>query len=202
MTGTELLSSKALSLLFENTGTAPAENIVVTSEIDLSQYNLQSLQVMESSHPMEVKITGNVAEFIFQSIYLDTGGHGNILLKMKSNNALSNNYVMNSADIFFDYNFPIETNDEQTVFADLSKNDFNKDLSLQVYPNPTADIITIKSESTITAIQVYDAQGRLLITKMTNDNLQTIDLSSYATGIYYLSVSTTSGKQTQKVIKQ
>ena len=199
---TEMGTYLHYNIRFENTGTAPAENIVVTSEIDLTQYNLQSLQVMESSHPMEVKLTGNIAEFIFQTINLDTGGHGNILLKMKSNNALSNNYVMNSADIFFDYNFPIETNDEQTVFADLSKNDFNKDLSLQIYPNPTSNIVTIKSDSTINAIQVYDAQGRLLITKMTNDNLQTIDLSPYATGIYYLSVSTTSGKQTQKVIKQ
>ena len=190
------------NIRFENTGTAAAENIVVKSEIDMTQYNLQSLQVMESSHPMKVKITGNIVEFIFQSINLDTGGHGNILLKMKSNTALSQDLVINSADIYFDYNFPIETNDEQTVFADLSKNDFNKDLSLQVYPNPTADIVTIKSDSTINAIQIYDAQGRLLITKMTNETLQTIDLSSYATGIYYLSVSTTNGKQTQKIMKK
>jgi hypothetical protein len=124
------------NIRFENTGTAPAENIVVASEIDLTQYNIQSLQIMESSHPVTVKVTGNMVEFIHQGIDLDTGGHGNILLKLKSNNALANDLVINSADIFFDYNFPIVTNDEQTVFADLSKNDFNKELIIQIYPNP------------------------------------------------------------------
>jgi hypothetical protein len=84
----------------------------------------------------------------------------------------------------------------------LSKDDFNKDVALQIYPNPTSNSVTVKSDSTIKTIQLYDAQGRLLQTQMTNNNLQTIDLSAYATGIYYLSFSTSSGKQTQKIIKQ
>lgn len=190
------------NIRFENTGTAPAENIVITSEIDLTQYNLQSLQVIESSHPALIRITGNIAEFIFQGIDLDTGGHGNILLKLKSNSTLSEDLVINSADIFFDYNFPIETNDEQTVFADLSKNDFNKDLAVQVYPNPAFSVVTVKSDATINAIQLYDAQGRLLITKMTNEKVQAIDLSSYATGLYYVHITTANGTKTEKLIKK
>jgi hypothetical protein len=190
------------NIRFENTGTAPAENIVVKSEIDLAQYNIQSLQIMESSHPMEVKVTGNIAEFIFQTINLDTGGHGNILLKLKSNAAMTYNQVVNSADIFFDYNFPIETNDEQTVFADLSKDDFNKDLSIQIYPNPAAHIITVKADGTINAVQLFDAQGRLLFTKLINENTTEIDLSIYSSGIYFINVSTLTGKQTRKIIKK
>ena len=190
------------NIRFENTGTAPAENIVVKNTIDLTQYNIQSLQVMETSHPVTVKVTGNIAEFIFQSIDLDTGGHGNILLKLKSNNSLSQNVVINSADIFFDYNFPIVTNDEQTVFADLSKDDFNKDASIQVYPNPAVNVVHIKTENTIKSIQLFDAQGRLLITKMANENVQNIDLTNYASGIYFVSVSTSVGKQTYKIIKK
>lgn len=189
------------NIRFENTGTYAAENIVVKNEIDLTQYNIQSLQVMESSHPMEVKVTGNIAEFIFQNIDLDTGGHGNILLKLKSNTTLSNDLVINSADIFFDYNFPIITNDEQTVFADLSKNDFVKDVSIQVYPNPANDVINVKADNTINSIQLYDAQGRLLLTKSANENSQVLDLSSYSSGIYFINISTSVGKQTQKIIK-
>ena len=189
------------NIRFENTGTYEAENIVVKNEIDLTQYNIQSLQVMESSHPMEVKVTGNIAEFIFQGIDLDTGGHGNILLKLKSNTTLSNDLVINSADIFFDYNFPIITNDEQTVFANLSKNDFVKDVSIQVYPNPTNDVINVKADNTINSIQLYDAQGRLLLTKMVNENSQVLNLSSYSSGIYFINIATSAGKQTQKIIK-
>lgn len=189
------------NIRFENTGTYAAENIVVKNEIDLTQYNIQSLQVMESSHPVTVRVTGNIAEFIFQGIDLDTGGHGNILLKLKSNTTLSNDLVINSADIFFDYNFPIITNDEQTVFADLSKNDFVKDASIQVYPNPANDILNVKADNTINSIQLYDAQGRLLLTKMANENTQVLDLSSYSSGIYFINISTSVGKQTQKIIK-
>ena len=190
------------NIRFENTGTAPAENIVVKSEIDLAQYNIQSLQIMESSHPMEVKVTGNIAEFIFQTINLDTGGHGNILLKLKSNAAMTNNQVVNSADIFFDYNFPIETNDAQTVFADLSKDDFNKDLSIQIYPNPTQDSINITCESTINTVQLFDAQGRLLLTKLVNENKSSIDLSSQALGIYFIKITAVDGVKTEKIIRK
>ena len=190
------------NIRFENTGTAPAENIVVKNVIDLTQYNIQSLQVMESSHPVTIRVTGNIAEFIFQGINLDTGGHGNILLKLKSNTTLTNNLVVNSADIFFDYNFPIVTNDEQTIFADLSKNDFNKDISIQVYPNPAENEIYIKSESTITSIQLYDGQGRLLLTKLIGDNLANIDLTSYSAGMYFLTISSDKGIKTEKIIKK
>lgn len=190
------------NIRFENTGTAPAENIVVKNEIDLAQYDIQSLQIMESSHPVTVKVTGNIAEFIFQNIDLDTGGHGNILLKLKSNAAMPQNEVINSADIYFDYNFPIFTNDEQTVFADLSKDDFTKEGSIQVYPNPTENVIHVKAEETINAIQLFDVQGRLLMTKMSSENIQAVDLSNYKTGVYFISVSTSSGKSTVKVIKK
>ncbi len=190
------------NIRFENTGTAPAENIVVKNVIDLTQYNIQSLQVMESSHPVTIRVTGNIAEFIFQGINLDTGGHGNILLKLKSNTALTNNLVVNSADIFFDYNFPIVTNDEQTIFADLSKNDFNKDISIQVYPNPTENEIYIKSETTINSIQLYDGQGRLLLTKLISDNLAKIDLTSYSAGMYFVTISSDKGIKTEKIIKK
>lgn len=190
------------NIRFENTGTASAENIVVKNTIDLTQYDIQSLQIMESSHPMEVKVTGNIAEFIFQSIDLDTGGHGNILLKLKSNVAMPASEVINSADIYFDYNFPIFTNDEQTVFADLSKNDFVKDNSIQVYPNPTENTIHVKADNVINSIALYDVQGRILTTKLGNENAVILDLSAYSSGIYYLNITTEKGKHTQKIIKK
>jgi hypothetical protein len=172
-------------------------------DIDESQFEINTLQLLSTSHDCYTRISGNVVEFVLQNVMLDTGGHGNILLKLKTKETVQPNTVINSqARVFYDYRAPIETNDEQTVFADLTKDDFNKDLVLQIYPNPTSNSVTVKSDSTIKTIQLYDAQGRLLQTQMINDNLQTIDLSAYATGIYYLSVSTSSGKQTQKIIKQ
>lgn len=190
------------NIRFENTGTYPAENIVVKNTIDLAQYNIGALQVLESSHPVEVRITGNIAEFIFQGINLDTGGHGNILLKLKSNNSLVQNLVINSADIFFDYNFPVLTNDEQTVFSDLSKNDFTDNTLISVYPNPAENVIYIKAESTITSVQLYDVQGRIILTKVNNTASETIDVSNYAAGIYFVIIKTDRGTKTEKIIKK
>jgi Leucine-rich repeat (LRR) protein len=190
------------NIRFENTGTAAAENVVIKSEIDLTQYNIQSLQVMESSHAVNVRVTGNIVEFIHQGIQLDAGGHGNILLKLKSNATLSQNTVINSADIYFDYNFPIVTNDEQTVFADLSKNDFNKELIIQIYPNPVQNELTIKAKSLIDSIQLYDAQGRIIFAKSSTQVRDVIDMSNYGSGIYFITISTSEGRQTQKIIKK
>lgn len=190
------------NIRFENTGTAPAENIVVKNAIDLAQYDIQSLQIMESSHPVVVRVTGNIAEFIFQSIDLDTGGHGNILLKLKSNAAIPDNEVINSADIYFDYNFPIFTNDEQTVFEDLSKNDFTKEGSIQVYPNPANDVINVKANTVINLVQLYDVQGRILTTKLNHENTAVLNLSNYPSGVYFIQVSTENGVKTEKVIKK
>jgi uncharacterized repeat protein (TIGR01451 family) len=190
------------NIRFENTGTATAENIVVKNVIDLTQYNIETLQIMESSHPMKVKVTGNIAEFIFEAIYLDTGGHGNILLKLKSNATISENEVTNNAGIYFDYNFPVATNDEETVFGDLSKNNFTKDPSVQVYPNPTANVITVKAANTINSIELYDVQGRLLSTTLLNENSKTIDLSNYSAGVYFVNVTTVVGKETHRILKK
>ncbi len=106
---------------FENTGSAEAENVVVKMEIDPSEFDINTLQLMNSSAPVETIINGNNAEFKFSKIKLPTGGHGGILLKMKSNATLvEGDSVNNQADIYFDYNFPVETNDYVTTIKDTN----------------------------------------------------------------------------------
>lgn len=190
------------NIRFENTGTGLAKNIVVKNTINLLQYDIQSLRVLESSHPVAIKVTGNVAEFIFEGINLEPEVQGNVLYKIKTKAVLANNEVMNKAEIYFDYNFPIITNDELTVFSTLSNSDFSKDSSLQIYPNPVQDFLNIKSENTITSIQLFDSQGRLLTTKVANETFEVLDISKYSEGIYFVSVITSVGKQTQKIIKK
>jgi len=37
---------------------------------------------------------------------------------------------------------------------------------------------------------------------MANENVQTIDLSSYATGLYYVRITTANGTKTEKLLKK
>lgn len=190
---------------FENTGNAPAENVVVNLNINPAQYDAQSLQLMNTSHDAYVRMNGQNLEVIFQNIQLESGGHGNILLKMKTKPTLQvGDMVAKKANIYFDYNFPIVTNDAETLFQALSVvNPVLNDL-ISIYPNPVKDIltITIKDNSTIKTIELYDIQGRLLQTQLVNDVHSELNVSSRANGMYFIKINTDKGTKVEKLVKE
>lgn len=193
---------------FENIGTADAVNVVVKDVIDTTKFDEKSLQVLSSSHPVEAKISGNVAEFVFQNINLahngngGGGGHGNILLKIKTKaNLVVGDVATNKADIFFDYNAPIITNLASTVFQSLTVNEHVIDHSVSVYPNPTRDKVGVRSNNAIQSIQLFDVQGRLLFTKLVNELSENIDMTTKANGVYFMRITTTQGVKIEKILK-
>lgn len=188
---------------FENTGTAPAENVVVKVEVNPSDFDINTLRILESSHNATIKITNNILEIIFQTIMLDTGGHGNVLLKMKSKeNLVLNDIVTNNAKIYFDYNFPIETNDANTIFQALNHTIPVKDLSISLYPNPTSSLIKVRADNNIKSVELYDVQGRIIQVDKVDANEVSIDLSKYNSGVYFVKVTTEFGSQISKIIKE
>ena len=189
---------------FENTGTFMAENIVIAMDIDPEQYVVSSLMLLESSHSVNARVVGNTAEFFFNEINLDTGGHGNILLVMQTNNTLvEGSSVVCKADIYFDYNFPITTNEAITVFEGFANIEDNTDgIDILLYPNPVNDYIDITSKEIINSIEWYDALGRLVRVSLVNDYEGTFNISSYKAGIYYAKVYTGQTIKTYKVIKK
>lgn len=195
---------------FENLGTFYAENIVVRTEIDPTKYDINTLQVMNTSHPSYTRITGNVLEFVFQGINLEApagnppvGGHGDVLFKIKTNGNLEDNdTVLQRAGIYFDYNFPIATNDAETTFAALSNPIFEFDDSVKVYPNPTNSIINIDSDFNIGSIELYDVQGRILETHIEDRTNSVLNISNKSNGIYFLKINTEKGSKVVKVVKE
>lgn len=104
---------------FENTGSAEAVNIVVKDTINTNKFDLESLIPMEGSHPYKTRIKSNgVVEFIFENINLpftEEEKHGHVLFKIKTKESLiEGDQFANSAAIYFDYNFPIFTNEFET----------------------------------------------------------------------------------------
>lgn len=188
---------------FENTGTYQAENIVVSTTIDATKFDVNSLQMLNTSHNAYIKQTGNVVEFIFENIALDSGGHGNVLLKIRSKNDLvTGDSVSKRADIFFDYNAPIDTGIANTTFQALSNLVFEVDNAILIYPNPTTSLINIQSDTTIKSIQLFDVQGRLLQTSIENKTSAVIDISEKTTGIYFLKITSDKGTKVEKIIKK
>jgi hypothetical protein len=191
------------NIRFENTGTAAAEFVVVKVEVNETDFDMNSLQIMNSSDPVYTRINQNIVEFIFQNIQLESGGHGNILLKIKSKNNLQvGDEVNKKANIYFDYNFPILTNDAETVFQSLNNPDFQNDASISVYPNPTNGIVTVNCNNSIKSVQLYDVQGRLLQTNLVNENETTIDVSTKSKGVYFLKILSDKGMKVEKIVRE
>ena len=195
---------------FENTGTADAENIVVRIAVDINKYDISSLQLLNASHATQSIIDNNIVEFIFKKIFLPSsktapkgGGHGNILFKIKTlSNLNTGDEVGKEAGIYFDYNFPVETNEAETIFQSLGTEEFNADKSVVVYPNPTKGKVTITSDNTIKLIELFDVQGRVLQTVIHNDNTAQFDISGKSNGLYFVRITTEAGIRIEKLIKE
>ena len=75
-------------------------------------------------------------------------------------------------------------------------------LKTQVYPNPASNALTIRNnENESLKATLMNAQGAIILT----DNLsaftaKTIPTSDFATGIYFLQLSTSTTSNTQRVI--
>ena len=191
---------------FENTGTYPAENVVVLDNIDTAKFDIATLVPLHSSHNFVTRITNtNKVEFIFEGINLpfdDAHNDGYVIFKIKTKPTLVvGNTFSNKANIYFDYNFPIITNNFTTTIQNtlgLQENDFTNDII--AYPNPLKSFVNFKTAHTIIKIEVYDIAGRILSSNSISDNK--IDLSDLKSGNYILRIFTEKGILNSKIVKE
>lgn len=85
----------------------------------------------------------------------------------------------------------------------LSIDVFNQSTSIDLYPNPSSNHITLNGLQGDEIINLYDIQGRLHQTILANTTEITIDISSLATGIYYCVIVNDRGQtEVKKLIKK
>ncbi|RWW99958.1 zinc-dependent metalloprotease [Flavobacterium cerinum] len=70
------------------------------------------------------------------------------------------------------------------------------------YPNPSTGLVTITSGTNIEGISVYNVAGQLLISKKVNASETTIDLSSFASGIYFVKAVNGAKEVNFRIVKQ
>ncbi|WP_395054461.1 T9SS type A sorting domain-containing protein [Flavobacterium sp.] len=191
---------------FENTGTFPAQNIVVKDMIDVSKFDISSLQMIDASHSCTTRISGNKVEFIFENINLpfdDANNDGYVVFKIKTKSTLVvGNTISNQANIYFDYNFPIVTNTATSTFQALNNDAFVFENEFVLYPNPAKDLlhIEVKNEIEMTSISIYNMLGQVVLTTTNPSN--TIEVSNLKTGNYFIKVTTDKGTTTSKFVKE
>jgi len=194
---------------FENTGTYPAENIVVKDIIDTAKFDITSLVPVDGSHPFTARITDtNKVEFIFENINLpfdDANNDGYVVFKIKTKPSLINGgSFSNTASIYFDYNHPIITNTATTTIYVLGKDDFEFGNYFTLYPNPTKDLLHINSKGNIeaTSITVYNTLGQLVLAVPNAGPVATVDVSNLAVGTYVIKINSDKGSSSSKFMKK
>jgi uncharacterized repeat protein (TIGR01451 family) len=191
---------------FENTGTFPAQNVVVKDMIDISKFDISSLQMIDASHSCTTRINGNKVEFIFENINLpfdDANNDGYVVFKIKTKSTLVvGNTISNQANIYFDYNFPIITNTATSTFQSLNNDAFVFENEFVLYPNPAKNLlhIEVKNEIEMSSISIYNMLGQVVLTTTNPSN--TIEVSNLKTGNYFIKVTTDKGTATSKFIKE
>lgn len=88
---------------------------------------------------------------------------------------------------------------DQKISLTLDLRKDTKANPLDIYPNPTSDLLYIKSDSKIKGIEIYDVSGKK-INVTWNDNK--VDVKGIPSGAYIINIQTENGKITKKFIKK
>ena len=127
-----------------------------------------------------------------------------------------NNFYLNKLDIILSYDLQIVDNVLHLIFTDsngdkayysseyLSTPDFDT-TTFTISPNPVQDQLSIRLDelSSSTTLEVYDIHGRLLDNLKINEIEIQLDVSDYASGMYFIKMKGESGiTHTSKFIKE
>ncbi|MBP8086381.1 MAG: T9SS type A sorting domain-containing protein [Saprospiraceae bacterium] len=180
---------------FQNTGTDTAFTVRVIDP--LSAYlDLSTIEMLSSSHPYTYEITdGPLLVVDFKNILLqdsmtnEPASHG--FLKFRVKPLASFDYgttIPNKADIFFDYNDPVLTNEAVTkILPAVGVRDPHELIDFTVFPNPAKDKLELQIAETyrhmIDTWIIYDSQGRIAAQALYQHD-QALSISSLAPGAY------------------
>ncbi|RXR22848.1 DUF7619 domain-containing protein [Flavobacterium stagni] len=192
---------------FENTGNFAAQNIIVTDVIDTNKFDITTLIPQLGSHPFRTRILqNNRVEFVFENINLpfdDANNDGYVAFKIKTKSTLvSGDTFSNSANIFFDYNYPILTNTATTLVQSLGLQETpNSAFALAQNPVDTQLVFANAQDITIQSVSIYSIQGQLMQVNM-HPAASGIDVSALSPGTYLVKVTTEQGSEVVKMVKK
>lgn len=84
----------------------------------------------------------------------------------------------------------------------MSVEETSAEASLQFYPNPVQDFLTIKSKNKLESYEVYSSVGQTVLRgNLGNTNAQ-INMSALTAGVYYVKVKTEKAVVTEKFLKK
>lgn len=186
---------------FQNTGNDLAYNIVIRDTLD-EDLNIFTVVPGVASHPYTFRIYGpRVLEWTFENINLpdstsnEPESHGFVTFHVDQNYMLSaGTQITNSADIYFDFNDPVITNETWNTiyygFPAVTETPIlltEDDLKILVYPNPAKETIHfVQEKKAAKTYTVYDLQGKMIESGNLNGTDTEIQIHKLTKGMYLL----------------
>ena len=187
---------------FQNTGTDTAFTVAITDTLD-ADLDMSSFEQGVSSHPFAVQfLPERVVKWTFNNILLpdsntnEAMSHGLVSFRIKPAQPLLASTVMtNNADIFFDFNPPIRTNDAVVVATQGTDVGAEVTTGLMVYPNPAMDELTITiTDADLGSLAIFSADGRVVRELTGRGGHVVIGLGSLEPGLYAVRAGVLNGR--------
>ena len=174
-----------------------------------------TLPVVSSTFPSEIT-TSSITKIDLKTIVTDADNLSvSILKSIKSNsNANAINAEINSDEelvltpqgagtanivVSFNSNGKVVDKTLTVVSSSLAVNDNVKKINLSIYPNPTTDVLNIKTQDKIVEVSVYDVTGKAINTKLIDGK---INVNQLLKGNYILRITTDKAVYQEKFIKK
>ena len=200
---------------FQNLGNDTAFNIIVKDTLS-PKLNFSSFEVIGYSHPLTASINSKgIAEFRFTNIKLpndevnEPGSHGFVRYKMQPKQGLPDaTKINNSAQIYFDFNAPIFTNNVFNTLVDslnfIGINETNLiQNGIAIYPNPASDKLTISFRSKESrSYDIIDITGRIVSTGKLSENNSVLNVFQLIPSIYFIRIIGSKTNYSVKFMKQ
>lgn len=190
------------TIRFQNVGTYEAERVVINNK--LPEYlDPSTFTVVSATHEYDYSIDDDGTLIItFDDINLPDSSTNELESNgffrytiMPKQIVAGGERIVNNAEITFDYEDPIVTNNVENT---IKYYDYNKVFSLLAYPNPATDNVTVTFDKDfymfgntpiIKQLNVYDTMGKIVLSKGGNMySIQEFNISSLAKGYYILEV--------------
>lgn len=203
---------------FQNTGTDTAFTVVVRDTLS-PWLDPATLRLGSSSHPCELQISGEGnLSFRFDQIMLpdsninEAASHGFVTFTISQRPGNANGTeILNQANIFFDFNEPVETNStHHTVGIPevVGTKETEAEQVVKLAPNPFRKELAIQLDSIANgreySLRLFDITGKLVDAVDFSGALFSYQNDRLLAGFYLLEIRSKHGEilATKKVVKQ
>ena len=208
-----VISQSPIAVYFSNTSTTAVANsqlytrpfdLVVGKNNNMSFYTRNYALTANGIAPMTLKvyrnstrsmtgatqigtaITVNGETYVQQNVTFQVPTSGTYYIILSNESALTANSTALLLDTF-------------SISSTLATSEVAIDTTLGIFPNPTSDVLNIKSKGKVKSAVVYDLSGNKINVAIENNSVNVRELVK---GTYVIEIETTLGKSNQKFIKK